>query len=80
MKRKTQVGLVRKIDKINRLVIPIEYLNKLGIEKGSEVEILATDNEIIVRRYSDKEELEREIDDLICKYGIDKIKEVCNIM
>ena len=44
-------GIVRDVDKLGRLVIPIEYRNMLGIENGDPVEILAEKDRIIIRRY-----------------------------
>ncbi len=75
---KTQNGIVRKIDALGRLVIPTEYLKKLGIEKGTEVEIFSENEEIVVRKYNENDRLENDFRTLICKYGIDKVKEICN--
>lgn len=71
-------GVVRKIDSVGRLVIPIEYLKKLGIERESEVEIFSTNDEIVVKKYSENDKLERDFENLICKYGVDKVREICN--
>ena len=74
---KTQNGIVRKIDSVGRLVIPVEYLKKLGIEKETEVEIFSTNDEIVVKKYNENEKLERDFENLICKYGVNKVREVC---
>lgn len=73
-------GMVRKIDNLGRLVIPIEFLRKLGIDKLTEVEIFSTNDEIVVRKYNEKDNLERDFDNLICKYGVDKVREICNMI
>lgn len=73
-------GIVRKIDNLGRLVIPAEYLKKLGIEKETEVEIFSTNDEVIVRKYNEKDKLERDFENLICKYGVDKVREICNMI
>lgn len=78
--KKTQNGMVRKIDNVGRLVIPIEYLKKLGIDRLADVEIFSTNDEIVVRKYSEKDNLERDFDNLICKYGADKVREICNMI
>ena len=46
-------GIVRDVDKLGRIVIPIEYRNMLGIENGDPVEILAEKDRIILRRYEE---------------------------
>ena len=51
--KRTQYGIVRKIDKIGRLVIPIEYYKKLGISREDEVEIFSTNDEIVIRKYNE---------------------------
>lgn len=76
--KRTQNGIVRKIDKVGRIVVPIEYYKKLGLSREDEVEIFSTDNEIVVRKYNDGDKLERDFGNLICKYGIDKVKEICS--
>ncbi len=38
-----------RIDKVGRLVIPKEYRKELGIELDGEVNMLLTDDEIIIR-------------------------------
>lgn len=73
-------GIVRKIDNLGRLVIPAEYLKKLGIEKETEVEIFSTNDEVVVRKYNEKDKLERDFENLICKYGVDKVRKICNMI
>ena len=73
-------GIVRKIDNLGRLVIPAEYLKKLGIEKETEVEIFSTNDEVVVRKYNEKDKLERDFENLICKYGVDKVREISNMI
>ena len=70
----------KTVDNLGRLVIPAEYLKKLGIEKETEVEIFSTNDEVIVRKYNEKDKLERDFENLICKYGVDKVREICNMI
>lgn len=43
-------GIVRKVDKLGRIVIPKELRVSLGLDVGAEVEILATKTgEVILR-------------------------------
>lgn len=46
------VGIVRDIDKLGRIVIPVEYRELLGIASGDPVEISAEKDRIIIRRYA----------------------------
>ena len=44
------------------------------------MEIFSTDDEIIVRKYEDGDKLERDFNNLVCKYGIDKVKHICGML
>lgn len=44
-------GIVRSIDKVGRLVLPIELRNILGINEKDPVEIFTEDNKIILKKY-----------------------------
>ncbi|MDO4567253.1 MAG: AbrB/MazE/SpoVT family DNA-binding domain-containing protein [Oscillospiraceae bacterium] len=46
------VGIVREIDKLGRIVIPVEYRAQLGIASGDPVEISAEKDRIIIKRYT----------------------------
>ncbi len=46
------VGIIREIDKLGRIVIPIEYRHTIGIQTGDPVEISAENDKIIIRPYS----------------------------
>ena len=41
-------GIVRKLDHLGRIVIPIEIRKTLGIDPGDALEILATDDGILL--------------------------------
>jgi len=43
------IGVVRKVDDLGRIVIPIETRRQLGIEHYTPLEILATDEGILLR-------------------------------
>lgn len=45
-------GIVRKVDELGRIVIPIELRKTLGIETKDALEIFTADNTIILRKYS----------------------------
>ena len=46
------IGVIRKIDKLGRLVLPKEFRNILDMECGTEVEMFADKNIIRVQKYS----------------------------
>lgn len=44
-------GVVRKIDELGRIVLPIEIRNTLGIEKRDSLEIFVDSDRIILTKY-----------------------------
>ncbi|MTI82084.1 MAG: AbrB/MazE/SpoVT family DNA-binding domain-containing protein [Firmicutes bacterium] len=44
-------GIVRKVDELGRVVIPIELRRTLGIEEKDALEIYVDDEKIILRKY-----------------------------
>ena len=46
-------GIVRHIDALGRVVLPVELRRTLSIEEGSFVEIYATYSGIIIKRHED---------------------------
>lgn len=48
-------GVVRKVDELGRVVIPIEIRNKFQIEEHTELEILVSHGNIILHKSNDKE-------------------------
>ena len=47
-----EIGVVRKIDELGRVVIPKEIRRTLGIKDGESLEILIEDNNICLKKYS----------------------------
>ena len=45
------LGIVRKIDELGRIVLPVELRRKLGIEIHDAMEIYTDDNNIVLRKY-----------------------------
>ena len=76
-------GLTRRLDSLNRLVIPIEARNMLDINIKDKVSIYLLDNKIYVRKFtnscifcnSDKVTIKYK-GKCICRYCLDKLKEV----
>lgn len=46
-------GMVRKVDELGRIVIPKEMRRVLGIRTGSSVEILVREDSVILRKFSE---------------------------
>lgn len=51
-------GIVRKVDELGRIVLPVEIRRSLGIEDKGPVEIFIEGEQIILRKY--KADLEKE--------------------
>lgn len=76
-------GIIRKVDELGRIVVPIELRKKLNINIKDEVEIYVERSSIVIKKYdpscvfcgktSDLEEFE---DKLICKKCLEKIKKL----
>lgn len=45
------IGIVRKIDELGRVVIPIELRNKLKIQEKDEMEVFVDGSQIILKKY-----------------------------
>lgn len=77
-------GVVRSIDKLGRLVIPIELRREAGLLQGEPTEIIPKDGYLIVRKYheaciicgkSQKKNMMVVNDKKICDTCSSKIKE-----
>lgn len=44
-------GIVRRVDELGRIVLPIELRRTLGIEEKDSLEIYVDDDSIILRKY-----------------------------
>lgn len=45
------IGVVRKVDDLGRIVLPMNIRNSLEIASGDPIEIFADDNKIILQKY-----------------------------
>ncbi|MBP3627123.1 MAG: AbrB/MazE/SpoVT family DNA-binding domain-containing protein [Clostridia bacterium] len=45
----TQIGIVRKIDSLGRVTLPKEFRRVFRLKQNDEIEILATDEGILLR-------------------------------
>lgn len=63
-------GIVRKVDDLGRIVIPMELRRTLGIEERDPLEIFVDGSQIILKKYQPIVEKEEVVD------GLEKLKEV----
>ena len=49
-------GMVRKIDNLGRIVIPIELRRTLGIEEADPLEIYLDEGQVIIQKYKPSEQ------------------------
>ena len=73
-------GIVRRVDELGRIVIPMELRNKLGIEERDPLEIFVDGSSIILKKYNpncifcgNSKDLLEYSDKLICIKCKDKI-------
>lgn len=50
---KNSLGIVRKLDKLNRIVIPKEYVRELGLKSNSKMEIIFLDGVLQIKPYKE---------------------------
>lgn len=73
-------GIVRKVDELGRIVLPIELRNKLGIAEKDPIEIYVDGSSIILRKYEpncvfcgNSKDLITYNDKLVCKKCQEKL-------
>ena len=74
-------GIVRKVDELGRIVLPVELRKNLGIESKDAVEIFVDGNTIVLKKYEpscifcgNADELVKIKDKNICKDCIKSLK------
>ena len=63
------LGIVRNIDKVNRMVIPKEFCRSLRIDEGVPIEIFLDGDTICMRKYSPLGMLSDSANDLLESFG-----------
>lgn len=58
-------GIVRKLDELGRITLPIELRRNLDVIERDPVEIFVDDNKIILRKYNPADIFTGETDDLV---------------
>ena len=76
-------GIVRKVDELGRVVLPIELRNKLGIQEKDPLEIYVDGSSIILKKYESNcifcggsKDLIEYNDKLVCYKCIEKINKL----
>lgn len=76
-------GIVRKLDELGRITLPIELRRTLDIEEKDPVEIFVTDDMIVLRKYEPSDTFTGQRDNLFEFHGKmvskDSIKELARI-
>lgn len=70
----TKSGITRRIDELGRIVVPKEIRFNLGIRDGEPLEIYTNDNAIIIKKYSQVENI-KDISLKLCNI----INDICNV-
>lgn len=67
-------GITRRIDELGRLVIPKEMRYNLGIRDGEPLEIFVNDGSIIIKKFSQVENI-KSISENLCEI----ITDICSV-
>ena len=59
------IGVIRKVDELGRVVLPISLRRSLHIEVGDSLEIFVTGDQIIFKKYEATDVFTGETEDLI---------------
>ena len=81
-------GIVRELDNLGRVVIPMEWRRELNINPKDPIEIIKNDNEIIIKKYTSgcyccggtKENLIEYKGLKICKNCLEKVNKLSAII
>ncbi|WP_217562714.1 AbrB/MazE/SpoVT family DNA-binding domain-containing protein [Paenibacillus sp. GbtcB18] len=76
-------GMVRKVDELGRIVIPVEIRRTLGVAEKDPLEIFVTEDRIILKKYApgcflcgNTEGLQSFRDKAVCKSCLRDLKKV----
>jgi len=70
----TKSGITRRIDELGRIVVPKEIRYNLGIRDGEPLEIYTENNSIVIKKYSQVENI-KDISANLCEI----ISGICNV-
>ena len=76
------VGNITKVDKLGRILIPVNVRRMLGLSEGSQLEVLTDENSLVLRKYipqcifcANDEDLIEYKDSFICKRCLDELNQ-----
>jgi len=76
-------GIVRKVDELGRIVLPIELRRSLSIKEKDPLEIFTDNNQVILQKYEPSDVFTGSMENLIeykgKKVSVDSIKEMAKI-
>lgn len=76
-------GIVRKVDELGRIVLPIELRRNLDINEKDALEIFVDDDKVILKKYEPTDIFTGSMDDLIDykgkKVSVQSIKELAKL-
>ncbi len=76
-------GMVRRIDELGRIVIPIELRRNFDLNEKDAVEIFVDDNAIVLQKYLPTDIFSGSFDDLVEFHGkkvsVDSIRELAKL-
>ncbi|KHE70700.1 AbrB/MazE/SpoVT family DNA-binding domain-containing protein [Halobacillus sp. BBL2006] len=67
-------GIVRKVDDLGRVVVPMELRRMMGIKEKDPLEIYVEDDKVILKKYVPSEEIQAQ------KNHINKLVQYCDDM
>ena len=78
-------GIVRRIDELGRIVLPIELRNKMDIKNKDSIEIFVEDDRIILKKYvpaclfcGNAEDVIHYRSKLVCKHCLEEMTRQSN--
>ena len=76
-------GIVRKVDELGRIVLPIELRKTFGISEKDSLEIFTEGDKIVLQKYQPADIFTGEMDNLVeymgKKISVESIKTLCKI-
>ena len=76
-------GIVRRVDELGRIVLPIELRKTFGISERDALEIFTDGSKIILQKYQPADIFTGEMDELIeymgKKVSVSSIKQLCKL-
>lgn len=76
-------GVIRRIDDLGRVVVPRDMRKRLGLQEGTPLEVCATEEGILFKKYDPGitlmdivKNLESSLEDNYVELGVDKTREI----